>query len=220
MVKDFRYTPTNLSALERTVSPERLAPYRAAAGAEPAAALRLYAWNATISAALYVPLQGVEVTLRNALHQQLAQVYGTTWYTNTATGLTPSETRRISQAVANLTRSGKPTSPDRVLTELSFGFWVSLLGHGPAYEMRLWRKALYKAFPHAKLSRRQAHTPLDRLRTLRNRIAHHEPIFGRHLAADYASMLRVIQWISPETAQWVAHHNTVTQTLAERPAEA
>ena len=219
MVKDFLYTPAILAALEDTVSTERLYPYREATGHDPAAALRLYAWNAAISAALYVPLQGVEITLRNALHQELAKVYGASWYTNPETGLTSTETRRIDQAMVNLTRSGKPTSPDRVLAELSFGFWVSLLGHGPDYEMKLWRPALYKAFSHAKLSRRQAHTPLDLLRTLRNRIAHHEPIFGRHLAADYASMIRVIHWISPETAQWVQQHNTVEQTLAKRPTD-
>ena len=154
MVKDFLYTPDILTALEDTVSTQRLTPYRNATGADPAAALQLYVWNATVSAALYVPLQGVEITLRNAMHRELAKVCGPTWYTNPATSLALTETRRIDQAIANLRRSRKPTSPDRVLTELSFGFWVSLLGHGPDYEMKLWRPALYKAFPHAKLSRR------------------------------------------------------------------
>ena len=41
--------------------------------------------------------------------------------------------------------------------------------------------------------------PLDYLRTFRNRIAHHEPIFGRHLAADYTSILEVAGWICPDT---------------------
>jgi hypothetical protein len=40
---------------------------------------------------------------------------------------------------------------------------------------------------------------LDYLRTFRNRIAHHEPIFGRHLAADYTSILEVAGWICPDT---------------------
>ncbi len=58
LVKDFLYTPAILAALEDTVSTERLSPYREATGDDAAAALRLYTWNATISAALYVPLQG------------------------------------------------------------------------------------------------------------------------------------------------------------------
>ncbi|WP_216644572.1 hypothetical protein [Candidatus Thiodictyon syntrophicum] len=45
---------------------------------------------------------------------------------------------------------------------------------------------------------------LDRIdqakRTLRNRIAHHEPIFTRHLEADYRSLVNVTGWICPTTA--------------------
>ena len=83
--------------------------------------------------------------------------------------------------------------------------------------MRLWRPILYKAFPNAKLSRKAVHQPLDRLRTLRNRIAHHEPIFQRHLTDDNRSILQVLAWICAETAAWVGHHSTVQAILAARP---
>jgi hypothetical protein len=54
-----------LSAL----SPERLATYLAAAGADYAAALRLYVWNTRINAALHGPLQTLEILIRNALRR-------------------------------------------------------------------------------------------------------------------------------------------------------
>lgn len=52
-------------------------------------------------------------------------------------------------------------------------------GRKANYEMTLWRPALRQVFAHcATLTRRQAHEPLNDLRILRNRIAHHAPIFA------------------------------------------
>lgn len=64
------------------------------------------------------------------------------------------------------------------------------------YDMMLWRPALHRASPNARLRRVDAHSRLDQLRMFRNRIAYHEPIFMRHLAADHASTLLVTGWIS------------------------
>ncbi|WP_201272636.1 MULTISPECIES: hypothetical protein [Sinorhizobium] len=71
--------------------------------------------------------------------------------------------------------------------------------------------------PRARLNRKAAHTPLDYLRTFRNRIAHHEPIFDRHLAADYASLQQVAGWISTETQFWINHYSRVPALLAQSP---
>ncbi len=79
--------------------------------------------------------------------------------------------------------------------------------------MTLWRKALYKAFPHSRKSRAETHSPLDYLRTFRNRIAHHEPIFNRPLEADFRSILEVSGWICPKTADWIRHHGRVEEML-------
>ena len=68
--------------------------------------------------------------------------------------------------------------------------------------------------------RKEIHRPLDHLRLLRNRIAHHEPIFRRHIEADYETLLRVIGWMSPETANWGEHHATVREIFAQRPEAA
>jgi hypothetical protein len=132
---------------------------------------------------------------------------------------TPKEINRIGEAKATLARNRKPTDPPHLVAELPFGFWIALLGPGPQglYHNRLWIPVLHKAFPHTKQPRREIHRPLDHLRLLRNRIAHHEPIFRRHLAADYETILRVMNWISPEAASWMNHHATVQQILAEKP---
>ncbi len=219
MVNSFAYTPAVLRALEASLSFERLTAYRRETGGNLERALGLYLWNTAISAALYGPLQGLEVAMRNAVHRELSTVYGTSWYDHPALPLSPMAKTLLRDAKATIAQRKKPVIPPRVVAELSFGFWVSLLGPGPSglYEMRLWRPILYKAFPNAKLSRKAVHQPLDRLRTLRNRIAHHEPIFQRHLTDDNRSILQVLAWICAETAAWVGHHSTVQAILAVRP---
>jgi hypothetical protein len=161
--------------------------------------------------------------LRNALHRQLRAVYGADWYDNPATGLDAGGLSRIDAAKNDLQRGGYGVDAPHVVAALPFGFWVSLLGrggHGRApdtgkknYDMTLWRKAVYKAFPHSNQSRVDTHKPLDYLRTLRNRIAHHEPIFARHLEADFLSILAVTGWICPATADWIKHHSRVDELL-------
>ena len=223
-VKIFNFENGVLEALETSLSPERMATYVQASGGDRERALRLYTWNTAVSAAFYGPLQGLEVALRNAMHVQLTGAYGPTWYDNPDCGFDAGTLDRIDGAKRSLQKGGYAIDPPHLVAELSFGFWVSLLGKGGRgrapdtrkknYDMTMWRKALYKAFPHARLSRAQAHQPLDYLRTFRNRIAHHEPIFNRHLQADFDSILNVSGWICPKTADWIRHHSRVENLLA------
>jgi len=224
IVKVFEFKDGVLEALETSLSPERMATYVQAAGGDREKALRLYTWNTAVSAAFYGPLQGLEVALRNAAYRELSISYGPAWYDNPACGLDAGALDRIDAARSSLNRGGYPVDPPHMVAELAFGFWVSLLGKGGRgrapntgkkdYEKTLWRRCLYKAFPHARLSRAQAHKPLDYLRTFRNRIAHHEPIFDRHLEADFRSILEVSGWICPKTAEWIRHHSRVEDLLA------
>ena len=64
-------------------------------------------------------------------------------------------------------------------------------------------------------NRAELHLQLDRLRTLRNRIAHHEPILQRDLRTDHRRLLRILQMLCPHTANWVAHHSRVPEILAQ-----
>ena len=116
-----------------------------------------------------------------------------------------------------------PRTPSRVVATLAFGFWVALLSTGGRieragpkadYVKTLWRPALRGAFPHrAPLTRRQAHEPLDALRALRNRIAHHEPGFARPLREDHDRIIEVAGWISPDVRAWIERHSRVARLL-------
>ncbi|KPH77061.1 hypothetical protein [Bosea vaviloviae] len=224
----FSYTDAVIDALETSLSPERMATYVGRADGDRERAVRLYTWNTAVSAAFYGPLQGLEVALRNGVNRELAVRYGADWYDNPGAGLDTGTLARISAARADLRRDGYPDDPPHMVAALSFGFWVALLGPGGRlpgfgkanYDMTIWRAGVFRAFAHARLSRKAAHAPLDYLRTFRNRIAHHEPIFDRHLAADYASLLQVAGWISAETRAWIMHHSRVPGVLAQSPDDA
>ena len=91
------------------------------------------------------------------------------------------------------------------MAELTFGFWVGLTG--PKYSVDLWEKHLYKAFPNAKLGRKQLNKRLESIRLLRNRVAHHEPILSRDLERDVERILETIDWISKEMERWIRQTN-------------
>ncbi|MES9948961.1 MAG: Abi family protein [Candidatus Thiodiazotropha sp.] len=222
-VKKFPFENEVLDALESSISPERITTYTHETNGDRELALRLYTWNTAISGAFYGPLQGLEVALRNAMHRHLSMVYGEDWYDNAACGLDAGALKRIDSARSKLIRNRYAADPPHMIAELPFGFWVSLLGKGGRgsypdtrkknYDMTLWRPALYKAFPNSRRSRSDTHRPLDYLRTFRNRIAHHEPVFNRHLEQDYRSILEVTGWICPNTADWIKHHSRVEELL-------
>ena len=221
-VKTFSYTDETLDELETALSHERLSTYLDAAGGDRERTIRLHAWNTAVSAAFYGPLQGLEVALRNAMHRRLAERYGPAWYDHPGAGLDRGAVGRTAGARSELARDGRGDDPPRIVAALSFGFWVSLLGPGGRteagrkanYEMTLWRPALRGAFAHrATLTRRQAHRPLDALRILRNRVAHHEPIFARDLTADHERVLDVAGWISPAVRTWIEHHSRAPDVI-------
>jgi hypothetical protein len=84
----------------------------------------------------------------------------------------------ILDAKVELVKDRKPAIGGQMLAGLKFAFWVGLLGKH--YDATIWRKAIYKAFlAHGGKPRSVVHSRLNAIRRLRNRIAHHEPIFQK-----------------------------------------
>lgn len=113
-----------------------------------------------------------------------------------------------------LVQDGKVVVPCKVVAELTFGFWVALTG--PAYAQRLWDKHLHKAFA-ISLGRKAVNRRMEKIRKLRNRVAHHESILARNLHSDYARIIESIHWICPVTALWIKSHSCFHERFRERP---
>ena len=120
-------------------------------------------------------------------------------------------------------RAGSSTAsrtPAQILDRLPFGFWVSLIGSAADYEELLWRPALKHAFPHFHGKREVVHRDLDRLRKLRNHLAHPDdrPVSGRNdLQHLHVTVFRVMTWIDPDIAAWARTVDRVPALLAARP---
>lgn len=204
--------------LIKFISADRFARYESAVGGDRQTALRLYIWNIAVTSAFWGPLQVLEVALRNALHDRLTARLGREdWWNARSLTLTSVHRQAIAAAYDRLERERKMPTSGRVVAQLSLGFWVGLLGTGHNYEMALWRPALRHAFTDAVGTRKELYKDFDRLRTFRNRIAHHEPIFHRHLAADHMHIVRLVELISPVAAEWVMENSRVEAVLAARP---
>ncbi|MBB3733821.1 hypothetical protein [Nonomuraea dietziae] len=204
--------------LGHLLSPVRMAEYEARCAGDPVVALRLHCWNTEISEAFYGPLQYLEVSMRSVLTSRLITMFGRAdWWAHPRIDLTYGARQRISEAAQQIQRTGLPADPQLITEELSFGFYVSLLGRGNNYDQRLWRPGLYQAFPHFRGPRRELHRKVDYLRVFRNKIAHHGPIHHRHLVADHDAILECLGFIDGGLAAMVERHSRVKGVLARRP---
>lgn len=210
-------TADEFSMLRAIASRERIEPYLVICLGDRSAAVRLYSWNIQVSAAFQAPLGCLEVAFRNALHYRLSTLFGRgDWWLSPGTRLHHTGQHILTEAVQEIQRRGIRPTPGRVVAELPFGFWVSLLGSGTDYETRLWRPALRHAFPGYRGQRRPLHQEFDEVRRFRNRIAHHEPIHRRDLVADHVRVIRLLGYVSPEYAAWVRLNDRVPDVLAHK----
>lgn len=209
---NFLRTANINASLERRISTARLNKYLALADGELDAALSQYEQNTKLSEAFYTPLQCLEICLRNTIHEQMSAAYASHWLTNGGPPLSVASLAMIDEAVAELKNNVLAPTPDDIVAELKFAFWIGLLGQH--YDNTLWRKALYKGFANGGSKRRQVvHQRFNVIRRLRNRIAHHEPIFMRDNARDHAEILEAIGWMCADTQAWAAHHSRVLVVL-------
>lgn len=196
-----------LNNIEPAISAERLLPYRNAAETDLEVVVS-YLYNLAISEALYAPLCCLEISLRNSLNAALREHLGTpSWYNQPGLFM-PNQVKDIKKAKSRATPTGSLPGfqplPGKVVAELNFGFWTSLLSGD--YEASLWRpnraKLLKSTFQHIPRPLRQRNTiygRYNRLRELRNRIFHHESVWNRPtLAQDYQDIVETIGWISPQ----------------------
>ena len=207
-VAPFVYDGATRTALRSALSEDRFATYLRLARGREVRALRLYARNAALASAMHGPLHMLEVTLRNAVHDSLSEIHGADWLE--AVALTVGQRTMIDNAARALRQQGKPVTASGLLAEMSFGFWVALFAK--RFDHQLWRAALHRAFEPTPV-RSELHRQLERLRTLRNRIAHHEPILKRDLDGDHQALLKVLAMLSPEMSHWVRHHSRLPQVL-------
>lgn len=238
--------------LERAISPPRAGRYLQSTVdpltglADPDLAVALYEFNSTLSATAWSTVADVEVVLRNALADAIAAQHGTLrpnsssrWYDgpswfHTGQWFTDKTLKAIKQAMRRAKDPGPGATArpgeGRVIAEFNLGFWRYLLI--ARYEHSLWNPAMRAQFPALSQlsgadSRKEVHARVERLNYLRNRIAHHEPIYepfsvpGHAVPLDPTVVLReaieLVQWNNAAAAAWIDSRSAFDAVPNGRP---
>lgn len=114
--------------------------------------------------------------------------------------LIPGLRNEINIAKKQIFNRNEYISADKIVAELTLGFWVRLLN--AEYELVLW-KHLRKAFPNMEKKDRQrknVSAPINKIRNLRNRTFHREPISWNlsKLGEIHFTILNVLRWLNVE----------------------
>ncbi|MFN8594440.1 MAG: hypothetical protein U0031_23560 [Thermomicrobiales bacterium] len=146
-----------VSELKLGLSDPRLERYRRPAEASDLDMLINYYWNMALADSLHCSLAVVEILLRNSIHNTLSRFFGRAdWYDGTGL-LDDNQVEDIARAKYSIETHKRTLTPARVVSKLTFGFWVTLLSSN--YNDRFWRPAcnanLKSAFPHAPAQRRR-----------------------------------------------------------------
>ena len=114
-------------------------------------------------------------------------------------GLRPkTRMKNINDAKHKIQKKGKPVTHDRIVSELTFGFWTSLLT--PRYSQASFQskiiKTCFKCVPAAQRNIKNLQTRFDKIRILRNRVSHHERIIHwKNLSIQHDELLESIKWL-------------------------
>jgi hypothetical protein len=201
-----------IAGLTREVSAPRLAKYRSPGGADLDMAVN-YLWNMTLAEAFHSSLAALEIGLRNSLHNALTVRYNTAYWFNHADFTSNRNLKKeLKRANDRLGGTVPPVSDGRVIAELHFFYWTTVISRD--YHRLLWnpnRAALLRtAFPHlsgTQFRRDLIHQRFNTIRIFRNRVMHHEPLLygfavrGQPiitLPTMHSYIVEAIGWVSPQ----------------------
>ena len=148
--------------------------------------MTLYRYNLRLSQEVFTVVSCFEVALRNAIDSLLVPVFGPEWLKNSiqSGGIFYGDqfkyTKRIIEKAYIKLASNGIYSHSKLLAEMEFGVWKYMFSQK---QFRATGCVLLKIFPSKPRSSIQIQynhsyifNELNKVNTLRNRIAHHEPV--------------------------------------------
>ncbi len=217
------FSADELHELPTILSAPRFATYLQARNNNREDALKLYRWNLAISSAFMLPLHMLEVTFRNGVVNGIEAIHTPAWPWTQGFIFTLPDPRAPHYSprrnLRNVARSHMTAG--KVVADLNFAFWERVLLK--KQQRIIWDTQFTTSFPEApagqtsSVNREKLRRTVENVRRLRNRIAHHEPIFARDLVRDMRDIRLAISWRSSVAASWLDKMETVTPLIALRP---
>ena len=196
----------HFNRLRRAISEQRIIPYRQEPVNVETRAFAAYAWNIALCESLYPALNGLEIVLRNSIHDAAtAEFRNDQWFNQLRLSKSRDAIHRAHQELNRIRSQGGLITAGELVAQLNFGFWIGLFDS--RYEQQLWPSLLRPVFPHMPRRLRQRSElarRLHRIRLIRNRVFHHEPLWNRQdLADQHTQIIEMIGWINPDMSRFV-----------------
>lgn len=160
--------------------------------------------------------------LRNVFHSSLYPLSDEgRWYLDSQFPFTRQADRDIRIAVRWATTDGEtPEKPGKVIAELSFGFWRFLLSSH--YSATIWPKVSpgFEGVPRHQRSRSELEAAAKRINDLRNRVAHHEPVYSRSSARYLGDIYLIARYVDAQAEKMLRSRSKVPGILDRRPPKA
>lgn len=193
------------------LSQQRLSPYIRS----NANSIAVYKWNIALSESFYPLLHIIEVSLRNRLHQAIAEVVNdNSWLLNRNPKIFKLVDNywniKIDITINEMIKK-KKSDEGHLISEMPFGFWNMLLGRRFENKQFLWPKLKIKVFPFAhRVKINEIRSQFSDIKRLRNRIFHYESIWHwKDLQEQHNDILRAIHWIDPMLLKFVEENRFI-----------
>jgi Abi-like protein len=221
MVTVMPFSDTEITELPLLLSLPRFETYLIVANGNAKKALELYEWNLCLSSAFLIPLHICEILIRNSVSEAISGIYGRDWHKSAAFLRSLPDARQHYSPKNDLQRNQNLPSIGKVIAELKFIFWQQMFT--ARHDDVVWKSHLWAVFPNldkeksVQTHRSKLYADLGIIRELRNRIAHHEPIFNRNLQDDLSKIFQLVSLRSPVAADWLKRLETVDDLIGAKP---
>ncbi len=225
------------SKIKKYLSAARLLRYEQVCNNNPQKVLKLYQANLRLSQSFYPLLSLFEVVLRNALNEELTIHFSDPdWLKNQTGGFMshPSLMHYNQRSQRNVTNEYLKSSVNKILrnnpngithgkiiSDLNLGFWTELFENN-YYQILLGRPIRIFTNLPSGMNRNKINQKLNRIRSFRNRISHHEPVIFANGPQNlpvfslttanliYTDIVDIFTWLELDFNTWTKKINHVS----------
>jgi hypothetical protein len=222
------------------LSNPRFERYFIASNSNEKRAILIYKENLKVAQSFYPLISFFEVVLRNKLNHELSNYFSdSNWIINQKSKMMsdPALTyfdkkkqifiandflkKSIEKSEKRLNRLKLPMTCNHIIADMSFGFWTEL------YEIQHYKILkgrpikIFEILP-ADIGRKEVSDRLNKIRILRNRISHNEPLCFNSTSLDFSGiqtnyliLQELFLWLNPELLNWMKDLNQIHQVIAK-----
>ena len=203
-------------------------------------AILIYKENLKVAQSFYPLISFFEVVLRNKLNYELSNYFSDSeWIINQKTimmsdpSLSHFDKKKqifitndflknsIEKSEKRLRRLKLPVTCNHIIADTSFGFWTELF---EIQHYKILKGRPIKIFENlpAGIGRKEVSDRLNKIRILRNRISHNEPLCFKSSSLDFSGiqtnyliLQELLLWLNPELLNWIMDLNQIHHVIAK-----